>query len=223
MTTNAVLFDLDGTLLDRARSLRAFAEAQYERFSGEITPRLSREAFITRLIDLDDHGRVWKDEVYRRIFQESGITDLDWRDLLSDYETGFCRCCLGFDGLKDVVSKLKADGLQLGLVSNGPSPFQERNFEALGVSEAFDTLVVSEAVGFRKPDPRIFRLALERLGRTAEETVFVGDNPDADIAGAKGAGLRAVWMRNPHWPECGAADASCDRLRDLPPILEKLA
>lgn len=223
MALNGVLFDLDGTLLDRELSLRTFAESQYDRFYRQIGPRLSREAFIAQLIDLDDHGRVWKDEVYQRILRESDITSLGWQDLLSDYMTGFHRCCFGFAGLRDVISQFKADGRQLGLVSNGPSPFQERNFDALGIADSFDTVVVSEAVGLRKPDPRIFRLALERLGRTAGETVFVGDNPDADIAGAKRAGLRAIWMRNRHWPQGGPADAVCDRLRDLPAIVEKLA
>lgn len=82
--------------------------------------------------------------------------------------------------------------------------------------------MVSEAVGLRKPDPRIFQLALERLNSRPEKSLFVGDNPEADIAGARRAGLRTVWMRNSHWSPAGPADAVCEQLSDLPRLIEGL-
>lgn len=220
--SRAVLFDLDGTLLDRERSLRGFARDQYRRFNDHFSSKLTQEEFTARLMTLDNNGRVWKDEVYKRILGETGIAGLGWQDLLRDYEDGFCRFCQGFPGLRAVMASLRAEDWRLGLISNGPSPFQERNFEALGVSEAFGCIVVSGAVGVRKPDPRIFELALKRLGAGPEESVFVGDNPEADIAGARGAGLKSIWMRNRHWPQESAADAVCDRLAEIPRALEKL-
>ena len=218
---NAALFDLDGTLLDRDRSLRAFAQAQYDRFSRHLEP-LSRDQFVSRLMALDENGRVWKDEVYRRLLSEAGITGLAWQDLLKDYEQGFRHCCHGFPGLEEMVAALKAEGLRLGLISNGRSPFQEQTFEALGIAEAFDSVVVSEAAGARKPDRRIFELAMDRLKVTARESVFIGDNPEADIAGARAAGLRAIWMRNRHWPECLQASQVCDNLAEIPAAIVRL-
>ncbi len=127
MRINAVLFDLDGTLLDRDSSLKAFAQAQFDRFQAHFAPAYTRDAFVERLIALDDHGRVWKDEVYRQLLQERGIRDLTWQALLKDYEEGFCRHCKGFPGLTVMIAELKAAGQRLGLVTNGPSPFQERD------------------------------------------------------------------------------------------------
>ena len=128
MKIKTVLFDLDGTLLDRDSSLKAFAQAQYDRYRAHFAPAYTREAFVDRLISLDDNGRVWKDEVYRQLLQDGSTTDLTWQVLLKDYEEGFCRHCKAFPGLKAVVAELKAAGRRLGLVSNGPSPLSGKKF-----------------------------------------------------------------------------------------------
>ncbi len=70
----------------------------------------------------------------------------------------------------------------------------------MGIGELLEVMVISDEVGMKKPDPRIFRMALERLEVGAEEAVFVGDNLELDIAGARGVGMRAVWL-NPDGKE----------------------
>ena len=71
---------------------------------------------------------------------------------------------------------------------------QRQKIAACGFGPFLDTVVISEEAGVTKPDPRIFRLALERLGRPADETVMIGDAWDTDIAGARAAGIRPLWF-----------------------------
>lgn len=217
----AVIFDMDETLLDRQGSLHRFAVAQHARHK-ETLAELPVAAFVERFMTLDNNGALWKDEVYRRILDENRISAIDPQVLLDEYIADFHNHCQGFAGLAEMVAELIADGRCLGLITNGTFPFQLRNFRALGVAEQFDAVLVSEQEGIRKPDPEIFRRALTRLGVTAEEAVFVGDNPEADIRGAQAVGMRTIYRPNRFWPECYFADGVCVNLTDLPAILRRL-
>ena len=80
-------------------------------------------------------------------------------------------------------------------------------------------MLVSESVGLRKPKPEIFALALETLGLSPSEAWFVGDHPEADIIGAKRAGLTGVWITGFHpWPD-GQPEPSL-QIRRLPELID---
>jgi HAD superfamily hydrolase (TIGR01549 family) len=93
-----------------------------------------------------------------------------------------------FDGLHEVLSELRKRGYRLHVLSNNSSilPLQ---LELIETTDYFDTISWSEEMGVEKPDPRIFVLALERIGATAAEVVYVGDSVAADVEGAAGAGI----------------------------------
>jgi FMN phosphatase YigB (HAD superfamily) len=89
---------------------------------------------------------------------------------------------------------------KIGLISNtGRSPgiALRQVLDNLGILRFFDALVFSDEAGCRKPDKRIFDLALRELGSQPSDTIHVGDNPEADLWGAKQAGLRAVLLDYP--------------------------
>lgn len=216
----AVLFDLDGTLLDRATSLVVFVEQQYQRI--EALQSISKEQFVSSVVALDRNGHVWKDEVYRQLIARYGIQGVTWEMLLQDYVENFAIACVGFPHMREMLVALIAEDYVLGIITNGRSPFQERNIQALGIESLFSTILVSQAVGLRKPDPAIFKKALHCLGVQASETVFVGDNPQADIEGARQIGMKAIWKRSTDEGTCPGADATCDNLIDLPAIIRQL-
>ena len=82
-----------------------------------------------------------------------------------------------------------------GIVTNG-SKNQRRNCRAAELDRLAHFIIVSEEAGYAKPDPRIFRDALIRAGLSKpEQVMFIGDNPLADIDGAKRFGMKTAWVR----------------------------
>jgi HAD superfamily hydrolase (TIGR01509 family) len=104
-----------------------------------------------------------------------------------------------FPDVIPTLEALKARGLRLGAVTNrgwsGPRFWQE--LEDLGLAPFFETVAVSCEVGYLKPHPRIFQVALEAMGLRPERVAMVGDSLRADVAGAKALGMVAVWRRPP--------------------------
>ncbi len=209
----AVLFDLDGTLLDRDTSLLSFIRDQYDRYPQFRI--VEKDDFVRRFVELDDRGYVWKDKVYRQIIAEFSILGVEWTELLDDYLSNFQKHCVGFPNASDMLTKLKKDGVKLALVSNGYGQFQFDNFQALGIAHLFDEVLISEWEGLRKPDPAIFLRALSKLGVSAEEALFVGDHPANDIRASRAVGMKAAWKRNDGTSSAVDADIAIDDLGDI--------
>jgi putative hydrolase of the HAD superfamily len=93
----------------------------------------------------------------------------------------------------ETLQALKNAGLTLGVVSNRPQSFSQEIHD-IGLEDYFDLLLASGEIGLWKPDPAIFRYALEQLSVRPEQTVYVGDNYYADIVGARQAGLFPVLL-----------------------------
>lgn len=216
----AILFDLDGTLLDREASIKYFISHQYERFYQKLN-NIQKDSYIARFIELDCHGYVWKDKVYQSLVSEFSIKNITWQDLLQDYETQFIHACVPFPNLLPTLDKLKTEGYFLGIITNGLGIFQSRSIQGLGIQDYFQAILISEIEGVRKPDAEIFYRALKKLGTTAEQSVFVGDHPTVDILGAKNIGMKAIWKRDNYWGEPIEVDAIIDDLISLPSIIQE--
>lgn len=224
MMIEAVLFDLDGTLLDRDASLEAFVKDQHKRLDRWLG-HVPEDAYLARCLELDQRGHVWKDEVYRRLVGELEIHGVGWDALLDDFLGQFHRHCVGFPNLHATLDRLSGVGLKLGIISNGRGDFQMASIRALGIEDQFAAITISEWAGTRKPEAAIFEQTLTSLGTSADRALFVGDHPVSDIAGARQAGLRTVWKRDGGWPEPAAADvdAVIDDLAELPPLIGRLS
>jgi putative hydrolase of the HAD superfamily len=98
-----------------------------------------------------------------------------------------------------VLRALRAEGIRVGVLTNGPSDTQRRKLEVSGLEPELDAIAISGEIGVPKPDPEAFRKALALLHTRAEETAMVGDSLENDVLGALGAGLAAVvWMPRAH-------------------------
>ncbi|MGP4074678.1 HAD family hydrolase [Halobacillus sp. K22] len=216
----AVIFDLDGTLLDRDESVKIFISAQYERLNKWLA-HIPEEEYIQRFIELDHHGYVWKDKVYKQLISEFDIEGITYHELLEDYLDFFKQYCVPFPNLLETIEKLKQNSFLIGMITNGKGQFQMDNVKALDIDPYLDTLLISDWEGVKKPDPIIFRRAAERLKVSPEDCVFVGDHPEKDVKAAQEAGMKGIWKRNQQWSGIEADDVIGD-LAELPEIILQL-
>ncbi|MFD0696922.1 HAD family hydrolase [Paenibacillus sp. GCM10027628] len=217
----AVLFDLDGTLLDRDTSLKLFIQDQYDRYLDKLN-HVPKTIFVDRFIELDNHGYVWKDKVYQALIHECEPVGLTWEGLLQDYLDHFPRFTVAFPNTEEVLKWLRNQNIKIGLITNGFTKFQQANLGSLHIEGYFDEILISEEEGVRKPDPEIFRRAFNRLKVHASNCIFVGDHPINDVKASMNAGAIGVWKRNDH----GAIEVEPDRIIDdlveIKSILENL-
>jgi putative hydrolase of the HAD superfamily len=96
-----------------------------------------------------------------------------------------------YDDAAAALDELRAGGLRLVCVSNWDVSLPDV-LDRCGLGDLLDDVVTSAEVGARKPDPRIFEVALERAGCATNEAIHVGDTPEEDLAGASAAGIRAL-------------------------------
>lgn len=202
----AVIFDLDGTLLDRHRSFELFARDQWTRFASALHPA-RQEEYVRMLVAFDREGYGPRGELFSGTVAQLGLPATLADMLRNDFRAEFASACVLFPDAMPTLEALRSAGFKLGLITNGSVRMQSRKLEHLGLVPMFDAIVISAAEGVHKPDPEIFRRALERLGVDAAHACYVGNHPDVDVAGAKAAGLMAVWRRDPFFPPPLAADA----------------
>ncbi len=210
----AILFDLDGTLLDRDASLKVFLDKQYERLI-EWLGHTPKQNYISRFIELDNRGYVWKDKVYQQLVMEYDIAGLTWEELLQDYLDHFKASCVPFPNLIWTLEQLKERNFMIGVISNGKGQFQMDNIRVLGIEKYTDIILISEWEGVKKPDPIIFKRALAQLNVLPEESIFVGDHPEKDVQAAQRIGMKGVWKRDHHWVADFQADYIIDDLAKL--------
>ena len=122
-----------------------------------------------------------------------------------------------FDETRPALAALRARGFRLAVVSNANGTLH-RMFARLGLTDAVDAVFDSCDEGVEKPDPRFFRLALERVGAEAATTVHVGDLFHVDVVGARAAGIEPVLLDAANlYP-----DANCTRVRSLSELVTAL-
>ncbi len=211
-----VLFDLDDTLCDQARSFRRRVERAVQAALAGQRPG-DAEVIIERVIG----GSLMRAEDLVDVLAEFGLADA-WRieRAIQAYTSDrFIDLCL-FDEAIEVVTAVQQRALT-GLITNGPSQIQREKLQRLGIADLFPIVLISEEVGVAKPDARIFRLALQQAGLPPSEAAFVGDNPEVDVRGAQAAGLLSVWCNRQGrpWPGGPPPDAEVRALSELLPIL----
>ena len=210
----AVVFDLDGTLVDRRRSFEEFVRDQWERFA-DCRQTAGQEQYVQTLIELDRDGYGPRKSLFADVITRFKFPSDMAETLLDDYRAGFPNACVLFSDTVQTLSLLRTSGLKLGLITNGSIRMQSRKLQCLALPPLFDTILISEAEGISKPDRQIFHRALERLDTNPAQAVFVGDHPEVDVAGARAAGMHAIWRRDPDVTRVVEADGVIEELGDL--------
>ena len=106
----------------------------------------------------------------------------------------------------------------LAIITNGFPEAQHPKMKSSGLDKYFDKVIISELVGWRKPQPEIYQHALKEMDATAETSVMIGDNPKTDVRGAEQAGLKAIFY-NPTGKRKSVTQWEIQSLEELVGIL----
>ena len=227
----AVLFDLDDTLFDHqacARAALAAVHGAHGCFTGIPFDDFERQhaRFLEELHVEVMEGRLGidaaREERFRRLFASAGVAadDALMQATAAAYRERYLSARRAIDGAAALLPHVRRRA-RVAIVSNNLLEEQQQKLKHCGLDAHIDALIVSEEVGVSKPHPRIFEVALERVGVTAAEAVMIGDSWSADVAGALAAGIRPIWFnrhRQPR-PEPDVPVAELHALEPVEPVL----
>jgi putative hydrolase of the HAD superfamily len=241
----AVVFDLDDTLIDWSQP-----EKSWDEYTRPMTDNLhkhlatagyelpERDAFFQCLRQEVEHEWTkarenWMgasfSEVLRRTLQVCNIDEsqVDLEELMRVYDWQPMPGVVLYEDALDVLAQLRQHSYKLGLITNSFLPMWMRDVELrhYNLIDLFDARLTSGDAGYMKPHPAIYHRLLEMLGTTPEQSVFVGDRPQNDIAGANEAGMISVLIDPPHLEREvneHEPDFTIERLSELIDVLEGL-
>lgn len=203
MKYKAVIFDLDDTLFDREAAQIRVVELIMQRlpqiFQGHKTKRVI-EAFIEsdRLSVIDFEAGAPSDGLRQKrskiFLQLLGINE-DCEEVITGmYVRDYPKINLPITNALPIVRKI-SKRLPVAVISNGLPDVQYEKIKAIGLDDVFSHVVLSEEIGIRKPDLRIFQHAADLLKVKPSECLYVGDSYSNDVVGAKTAGMRVCWFK----------------------------
>ncbi|OQO70663.1 HAD family hydrolase [Enterococcus villorum] len=214
----SVVFDVDDTMYDQQQPFRNAVK--------KVVPLVSDEDMSSLYLRFRHHSDEnfpkvmagnWTLEYMRAHRISQSLKDLDYPHITEAdglyfqqvYEEELNNICLHEEVEKtlDFLAELE---IPLGIITNGPTDHQTKKLEQLQLAKWIPTqhMIVSQATGYQKPEKEIFQLAEERFNLSPQETLYVGDNYDNDVLGAKGAGWKTLWFN--HRERKIEGTSSCD-------------
>ncbi|MEE9363208.1 MAG: YjjG family noncanonical pyrimidine nucleotidase [Cellulophaga sp.] len=214
-----VFFDLDHTLWDFDKN----SALTFEKILSKCKVQVKLSNFLSTYVPtnlafwkLYRENKISKEELrYQRLrvtFDKLNYTISD--ELINNLSEKYIECLASFNhlfpGAIAILEYLKPR-YNLHIITNGFQEVQERKLENSGIRHYFDQIINSEMAGVKKPDPAIFEMALSKANVNANKSIMIGDNLEADILGAKKAGLHALHfnVHKDEWHEY------CDIIHDL--------
>jgi putative hydrolase of the HAD superfamily len=222
----AVIFDVGNTLLwlDHPFVLQLLREHGVEATEEElIAAQYGAKLLLDELVrtggagDDAHRGRVFFGEVFRRLgVPAERFPSISQRLYSRHAEKNLWSSVR--ERTEETLDELKRRGYRLGVISNADGRV-EALLDGLGLLRHFEFVIDSGTVGVEKPDPRIFRMGLERMGVEPHEAVYVGDVYEIDVAGARAAGMHAILLD----PLMRLDHLDCDRVAALHELPDRLA
>ena len=194
----AILFDLDDTLLDRDKAVEKMFLHLLDKCYGDIkltTKNVMLQQFIE--FDKSSYGQNDKSKVLNAFFDEFPPKYRLPSNSIQDFWNEHFPYCFSINqNTINIVNTIKTQ-VKVAIITNGSTQRQKAKITNTNLNNCFDTIIISEEVGFSKPDKSIFELALNKLNVLPEDALFVGDDIEKDIAGCQNANIKGVWF-NPH-------------------------
>ena len=198
MIFDTILFDLDvdldDTIHDRNRSLCKFVDLFKLKYSDTLdynSKLIMKDIFF----EIDYQGYKPREEMFKELKDRvSWKYKPDLKELIDFWNVEFPKCAEPMPNLYNVLDYFIDKNIKMGIVTNGNSDFQNAKIDKLNLRKYMKTIIISEEIGIRKPDPKIFHLALSKINSNNKTTLFVGDNSLIDIKGAIDSSLIPIWL-----------------------------
>lgn len=220
MSFDAVLFDLDGTLIKRTQDMDTAYERAFDRV--EWTP-FGDPAGLWRSLDGPPDP---DDEVgylgagFARLAAQHDRQDVDPLALAESFVGVIDNTQVTYKpGARTALTAAQSTGAA-GVITNGPQHRQAEKVEAVSLAERVETVVYAGDFQRRKPHVGPFERALEDLEVSADQALYVGDSLAYDVAGAHNAGLQSAWLDGGDGPGDYTPEFVIESLADLPALLE---
>ncbi len=210
-----IYFDLDDTLIDHKNAQDRALVDVWTRYPllQQLDPLVFSNGYAEtnyRLWASYRRNEVNQSELRRLRFEETfkrlKVGPLDWREVDKAYMDCYQRHWDWIPDARKVFIRLSKK-YPVGILTNGFTFVQKKKFEYFSLNRYTRQLIISEEVGFLKPDPRIFEYAAEKSGYKSAELLYVGDSCSSDIAGGAQCGWRTAWYnQSGHLPESCHSD-----------------
>lgn len=202
----AIIFDLDDTLV----SLKATADSAWKLISQEYSSRnknVEYEALYDKITkvrlaywaDKNSNDRGRKDqkearrEILRKAFEELCLPEDDAVDMADIFTEKRLETLRLFPGAEKTLQFLKQNQLKLALITNGEAKMQRLKIELFQLEKYFDCILIETELGFGKPDPRIYTLAMETMKVVHSEAWSIGDHLIWDVEAPQKLGIYSIW------------------------------
>ncbi len=251
MALKAILFDMDDTLIDWSAWSGEWRQLERRHLQQVYDLLMNASRPLNTDVDTftDYYGgrlrEAWIEARTNLIAPHNGrllLQTLEYFGFIPDAHLGLNECIAAynwrgapgvcvFPDVPPMLAKFQQLGIKMGIVTNASQPMQMRDteLEAFGLLQYFPyqpARIAAADVGYLKPHQAIFEHALNVLGTTPEETIFIGDNPVADIAGAQSAGMKAILRVISPAPKLISGlivpDGAINSLEELPVIFDNL-
>jgi HAD superfamily hydrolase (TIGR01509 family) len=212
MAIEGVIFDMGHTLMHLDGTWPEMFEqgaSDLVRFMEKHQPSLDAEALARTWLERRTEGyaraqasmrEVTAEETMRRSMTQHGLTDPDPKLLAGAIDAFFAHEEVRWFADPEAIAVLRTlsdRGMRLGMLSNAThEPLIQRLVDRLGFRPWLDPALSSASTGIRKPDPAAFATHLDAWDLSPASVVMVGDTLEADIRGARQAGMRSVWLRS---------------------------
>jgi putative hydrolase of the HAD superfamily len=221
-------FDLDGTLFDHEgaarRAVLRFVEERGWSSASDVPPGWA----ALEIQHFGDHaaGRIDFDEQRRRrmagllelLYVDSTGLDLD--GLFQEYLPHYRACWEPYPDVVPGLDELEPLGIRFAILTNGEQSQQRAKLQRLGILDRFDVVLAASDLPAYKPSPLAFAAMVEAMGASLDSVVYVGDDLDADVAGAQSAGIKPVWIDRHAAGSGPPGVATISSLEELVAVLE---
>lgn len=194
-----LLFDLDDTLLDFGATETQALRLLFATYNLEMTPQLEKDykKFNQSLWKKLELGTLSRKELLEKrfstFFKEYLALDVDGIATGKQYTSFLAQGHQQIKGAKELLQDLKKAGYQLHVVTNGNKNIQYKRLDDSHFNRFFDTIFISEEIGYQKPTKQFFEHVFNKLDLVPNQAIIIGDSLSSDIKGGINAGIDTLW------------------------------